>query len=233
MSLFDVFQSIPSWAGTLLLSAVTGVVVYWWKEWTEGIKHMREERISIVSRLEELKSLLATSFNVAMIQQDRARILVAMLQKNHPSEASLGDGLEDTMARCHPVFNGEEKELHNIIRAYSEHSMRRINEALQKWVESDKHFKSGLVESSRKNELAARLREMEMHLLLWFAKLENWLPSQPHHALVYMNDEKQHGLGFPSGELEEDGITVKVESVDTEVNRALAELRLKWKLHQS
>lgn len=233
MSIFEVAQRTPAWLQTLLLSAVTGVVVYWWKEWTTGIKRKREERISIAARLHELKSLLAASYSVVMIQQGRALALVKMLKENHPSESSLGNGLEDTIARCYPVFNDEEKELHGIVRAYSEHSMRRVNEALQKWVESDRHFKSGQVKSQRKDALANRLREMEMHLLLWFAKFENWLPNQPQHALVWMDDEKQHGLGFPSErQREKDGIKMKVDSVDTEVNRVLQELQQRWKLQQ-
>ena len=126
-----------------------------------------------------------------------------------------------------------DQELHGIIRSYSEYSMRRINEALQKWVENDIYFKTEQVGSSRKNELAARLRHLEMHMLLWFAKFENWIPNQPHHALVYMADEKKHGLGFPCDLFESDGITVKQDSVDTEVNRVLKELQMTWKLHQS
>lgn len=233
MSLLEVLQGMPSWLQTLLLSAATGVVVYWWKEWTERIKRRREDRISIAGRLQELKSLLAASRSVVLIQQERALALVAMLKTNHPFESSLGNGLEDMMARCYPVFNDEEKELHGIVRAYSEHSMRRVNEALQKWVEADKHFKSGQVQSSRREELASRLREMEMHLLLWFAKFETWIPNQPHHALVWMDDEKQHGLGFPcKQEREKDGKKITIESVDSEVNRVLQELQRRWKLEQ-
>ena len=33
--------------------------------------------------------------------------------------------------------------------------------------------------------------------MLWHAKYEAWIPNHPEHALVYMADEKHHGLGFP------------------------------------
>jgi hypothetical protein len=38
----------------------------------------------------------------------------------------------------------------------------------------------------------------ENDLLLVF-KYETWIPRNPKHALVYMADEQQHGLGFPDG----------------------------------
>ena len=32
---------------------------------------------------------------------------------------------------------------------------------------------------------------------MWLAKYEAWIPGHPEHALVYVNDEQKHGVGFP------------------------------------
>ena len=75
--------------------------------------------------------------------------------------------------------------------------MRSINLAVSEWLKSDVLFKTGVVESQRNRRLAESLFALEIHLLLWHAKYEAWIPNHPEHALVYMVDEKQHGLGFP------------------------------------
>ena len=49
------------------------------------------------------------------------------------------------------------------------------------------------------SKLAAELVKLESHLLLWIAKYKAWIPEHNEHALVYMADENEHGLGFPSG----------------------------------
>lgn len=64
--------------------------------------------------------------------------------------------------------------------------------------------------------------------LLWNAKYESWIPEQPEHALVYMDDEKRHGVGFPKRrEAIIEGKRVTMDGVDVEVARALEELRRK------
>ena len=48
-------------------------------------------------------------------------------------------------------------------------------------------------------ELALLLNRLDEHVILWLAKYEAWLPDQPAHALVYLDDEERHGVGFPRG----------------------------------
>lgn len=45
----------------------------------------------------------------------------------------------------------------------------------------------------------AHLNLLASHLMLWHAKYEAWIPSNNKHALLYMEDEEEHGLGFPHG----------------------------------
>jgi hypothetical protein len=214
------------WVRTLLVAAASAVAAYGWKSWIEGRERKRKERASTIGALQDLKSLLDTSRALFSIQQGQVKRLMEMLKQNHPAEYAQGRGYDDRLTRCHPLFNPQEKELHGIIRAYTEHSMLRVNEAIRKWLDDDKQFKTGQVESERREELAGTLRELEMHLLLWHAKFEYWIPTQPQHALVYLADEEAHGLGFPKDRtLERNGVEVQVDGVDTEVARVLEELR--------
>ncbi len=213
------------WIRTLLVAAVSAVAAYGWKSWIESRERKRKERATTISRLQELRSLLDTSGYLFSMQQVQVKRLMELLRKNHPAEYCKGNGYDERITHCFKHLDDEEKSLHGIIRAYTEYSMRRVNEALQRWLEADTLFKTGQVRSSRRQALADRLRELEMHLLLWHAKFEYWLPVNPAHALVYMEDEKAHGLGFPNDRvIERDGKKERVDGIETEVKRVLVEL---------
>ena len=47
----------------------------------------------------------------------------------------------------------QERERHGVIRAYTEHSMRKINQVLSEWGSADRAFKSEIVATSRQREL--------------------------------------------------------------------------------
>lgn len=214
------------WIRTLLVAAVSAVAAYGWKAWIEGRDRRRIEQANTLSKLQELKSLLDASRYLFSMQQVQVERLMELLQDNHPDEYAEGEGYDEIMLRCFEVLNGDEKGLHGIIRAYTEHSMRRVNEAIQRWLDADTRFKTGQVQSTRQQALADRLRELEMHLLLWQAKFEYWLSANPAHALVYMDDEKAHGLGFPTDRVvERDGKQYQVDGIDREVSRVLGELQ--------
>lgn len=230
MNLFFIEILRLEWVRTILIAATSAVAAYGWKTWIEGRERERKARASTIGQLQDLKSLLDTSDKLFRIQRDQVNRLKNRLKETHPAEYAWGVGSEDKMQHCYPQFNDEEKALHGVIRAYTVYSMRRVNEAIQKWLERDKQFKTGQVNTSRREELAATLRELEMHLLLWHAKYEYWIPNQPNHALVYMADEKAHGLGFPRDRvMEVNGIKTKLRGVDAEVAGVLEELRGKWK----
>src|SRR5260370_19323980 len=226
MSLLEILKQ--EWIRTLLVAALSAIAAYGWKSSIAGRERKHKERASTIAQLQELKSLLDTSKELFQIQQEQVKRLMELLRHNHPAEFAKGQGYDERMARCYALLNDEEKARHGIIRAYTEHSMRRVNEAIQRWLDGDKQFKTGQVQSSRQEQLADSLRELEMHLLLWRAKFEYWIPNNPEHALVYMADEKAHGLGFPQDRLiEADGR--KSGGVDTEVTRVLDELRPRQK----
>jgi len=67
-----------------------------------------------------------------------------------------------------------------------------------KWIQDDSYFKAQNGEGPL-GKLAGELAKLELHLILWLAKYEAWIPEFKAHALVYLADEKKHGVGFPSG----------------------------------
>ena len=67
----------------------------------------------------------------------------------------------------------------------------------------------------QRRTLSLGFGQLEIHLLLWRAKFEYWIPNNPEHCVVYMADEKKHGLGFPP-------------KTDDAVETVLQELRKRW-----
>lgn len=116
------------------------------------------------------------------------------------SEAVSGTvGYEETISRAFDKLGKREKELHGMIRSISEHSMHEVNQTMSGWLANDTYFKTTAGKVKIMNELATKLHELETHLTLWHAKKAYWLSSDETHALVYMADEHEHGLGFPPG----------------------------------
>jgi hypothetical protein len=205
--------------------AVAGYVAKSAVDWSQ---QRRSERAKALAQLYGLQSLLKASSAIYNLQQELVKKLETLLSKNHPDECEDSLGHEETMTRCYGILDAKEKELHRIIRAYTQHSMRDVNLTILDWLRADELYKTSVVHTSREGQLAEELLALEMHLLLWNAKYESWIPEQPEHALVYMDDEKRHGVGFPKRrEAVIEGKTVTMDGVDVEVARALEELRRK------
>lgn len=224
-------KSIPEWLGVAILGAVFAVAGYVGKSTVDWWQEKQKERAATVALLQTIQSLLSASNAIFDLQQMQLKRLMTLLEKSHSKEYHESDGYEEIMSRCYATMNEQERELHGIIRAYTEHSLRKVNQAMSDWLKTDTTFKTGNVPSGRRRELANELIALEIHLLLWHAKFESWLPGHLEHALVYMDDEKEHGLGFPrQRQSVENGITVEHRGVDAEVAAVLEELRKKWQL---
>ena len=192
-------------------------------------RRRKRERTQTAIHLSRLMSLLNTASNLFDIQQEQVRRLEGELKRNHPAEYGSGNGYDDELSRLHHLMTESERSLHEVIRGYTEHSMRTVNQAMTSWLNDDTVFKTGGAPVTRPHQLAARLSELELHLLLWHAKFRSWIPGHQERALVYMDDEKAHGLGFPRATTKEvDGKRVPVPGVDEEVATALDDLRRRW-----
>ncbi|MGH2660302.1 MAG: hypothetical protein ACRDHS_11710 [Actinomycetota bacterium] len=89
--------------------------------------------------------------------------------------------------------------MHNVIRAYTGHGLRPVNEAMVRWLDDDVVHRTRGRKGGDRAVVADRLNELDAHLRLWLAKYQSWIPGHPDHALVYLADEEQRGLGFPTG----------------------------------
>ena len=214
-----------------LITAFLAGLGYIVKSIFDWYQNRRKERARTIGQLQRLQSLLNAARATFEIQQEQVLRLRGLLEKNHPNEFKNGSGYEETMTGLFSEFNPEERESHSIIRAYTQYSLRKVNLEITDWLKADELFKTGVVKSTRRKELADNLFALEMHLLLWHAKYEAWIPNQIEHALVYMNDEKEHGLGFPRERVRKrllsDGKTEEstlVDSVETDLAMVLDEL---------
>ena len=101
------------------------------------------------------------------------------------------------MSKAFTHLDADGKELHKLIRSMTTTALRPTNLSILEWLRKDSFHKAQPV--SRANGLSAHLAQLEAHMILWHAKYEAWIPDSPEHALVYLDDEKAHGLGFPDG----------------------------------
>ncbi len=219
-------MSLPLEIQLAIIGAALAAVGYFGKSLIGWWQDKRNDKAQTIAELQRLQSLLNASRTLFRLQQGQVDRLLLMLQKNQPAEYDPSVGDDERMELCYPVFDKVEREIHGIIRAYTEHSLRPINLAMSEWLRSDMLFKTGLVKSRRRKSLARNLFDLEIHLLLWNAKYEAWLPGQPHHALVYMADENEHGLGFPGDRIvKENGEDIYVDGTDKDVAAVIDELR--------
>ena len=148
------------------------------------------------AHLVELQSLLNGSGAVYRVQNDLTRNLEALVVRNHPEQSS-SMGFDALFTRAYGQFMADEQEMHSIIRSMTENSVRPLNQAMSRWLETDRVYKVGARRGPVWQKLAIELRKLETHLSVWHSKYQVWIPDHPAHALVYMADEKQHGVGFP------------------------------------
>lgn len=191
--------SIPEWLGAGAVAAIAGALGYAGKAFRDYWKSRRTSHHEMLARLKELAALLEESRSLFVVQNEQARRLVDMLEGSHPGEVSAADGFEEIFSKLHDRFSPQESRLHGIIRSVTVSPQRRVNEAMTDWLKADTVFKDTEQPTPERVELSGDLRTLELHLNMWHAKYEMWIPEEPKHALVYLADEDQHGVGFPTG----------------------------------
>jgi hypothetical protein len=157
-----------------------------------------EERRQRRARLIQLQSLLYAARASYLIQvKHRERLFESIKQScaailPNPSEEYPFD---EIFSRAFPKLDAQQRQLHSIIRGITIHSLRPLNESTLQWLREDTYFRAA---TGRLARLASRLSDLENHLLLWMAKYKVWMEDES-RTLVYMADENEHGLGFPTG----------------------------------
>ena len=186
-----------SWAWPIVLTAIIGAVGWFGKtvyDWREDHRQVYAERLA---SLQQLSTLLDTSERVFNIQADQRNRLLELLKKNHPDKVDTSAGYDAAFEKLYDEFTPEERELHGFIRAMTVNAMRKLNLAMSDWLKGDAIFQTRAVSLPVRDDLADQLRNLELHLALWHAKYQYWIPESPKHALVYLGDEKKHGIRFP------------------------------------
>ena len=190
---------VPEWLGAAVATGIIAAVGYIAKQILDWRTTVRATKAARLGRLVELQSLLRAGWVSFVVQNDHAKRLIAMIVHNHGDLITEEEGFERIFARAFPYFTSEEQELHSIIRSITINSLSPTNEALSEWLKSDAYFKAQWHRKGIGSELARKLADLETHLILWRAKYEAWIPNTPEHALVYLADEEEHGVRFPSG----------------------------------
>ena len=197
-----------SWAWPIVLTAILGLVGWFGRtvyDWREERRQIHAERLA---SLQQLGTLLDTSERVYNIQANQRNRLLNLLMKNHSGEVDTKAGYDAAFEKLYDEFTPEERELHGVIRAMTVNAMRELNLSMSDWLKGDASFKTRAVPLTVRYDLADKLRDLELHLALWHAKYQYWIPESPKHALVYLGDEKEHGIPFPEKvkELVDEGI---------------------------
>jgi hypothetical protein len=177
---------------TALIAAI-GYVLRLGADWWSNRKQINTTRRA---QLVQLQSLLRATRVSFAIQREHADSLYKSIEKR--DARSLAGSLEGTFANAFKVgFPDNEREIHQLIRSITTNSLRPSNLALLMWLQEDIFFKGRHNRNEEYERLAEQLAKLQVHLLLWIAKYEMWIPERPEHALVYLADEERHGIEFP------------------------------------
>lgn len=191
----DTVTQSQSWLIAPLVAAIIAAVGYVAKLAVETAINWSRARREQRARLVALQSLLLSSNAVFGIQNKLVRRLCAEITSAHPE---IGGSYDQILATAYPILNDRQKLEHGVIRHYTSNCLLPLNSQMSAWLSNDTYFKGGGKARSSKS-LSNILQQLEIHLFLWRAKYDLWIPSRPEHALVYLADEAEHGLGFPSG----------------------------------
>jgi hypothetical protein len=189
---------LSGWLGPAILTAALAAVGYVAKLIISWIGSVVEERRQRQARLVQLGSLLQATRVAFEVQRDLLDRLTAAIQARDPAVVHSSTSFDDMILNGYSSFTASEKELHAIIRGYTVHALQPGNSALMQWLREDFYFKA-YAGSGAHADLAGKLSQLESHLFLWLAKYAILIPNNPERAIIYMDDEKRHGVPFPHG----------------------------------
>jgi len=191
--------TVPEWLGAAVLGAVLAALGYVGKQIAEWVVKLRSDERGRRARLAELLALIRAGDAAWKVQCDDRDRLADLIEARQPGWSAATHGYDRVFALAYSTMTEQERELHDVVRAITVHTVQPLNEALLKWLQTDTEFRVAPTDRTPRGKLAQYLVSLEAHLLLWQAKYRIWIPEHPERALVYLDDEKRHGLGFPHG----------------------------------
>jgi hypothetical protein len=197
--------------------ALVGFLVKYLWDYYNSRKQLKQERIR---KLEDLKSMLEESKNLFVMQNKLLRRLSNEVCERIKCDATYNtNGYENFLSQNYDNMTDVERDTHSVIRGTTTNSINIVNQELEKWIQADREFKINSVKELRTidfgSEFAKQLNQLELHLNLWRDKYNVWMNNEK-HCVVYLDDEVQHGVGFPKG-------------IEDMVNKALSILSSKAK----
>jgi hypothetical protein len=194
--------SITEAESTLVVAVLGGLFAalgYVGKLTFETIRAIFDRRNARVAKLVELDGLLRASRAVYATQNQLANRLVRSIEADQPNlKVPPPGGLDATIAVAYADMTQDQQSTQGVIRSMSQNAMKPLNDAILQWLKEDTFWKAGSGPRTLKSRLARSLGALEGHLYLWQAKYAYWM-TDPLHSLVYLADEKAHGVGFPDG----------------------------------
>lgn len=190
--------SLPDSLTTALIGGLIALIGYIGKNLQEWVKKLKDLKQRKYARLVELNSLLSASFDVFSKQLEISNMLIKRLQIRVRVDFEIERGYEKLISKTFSQFNQDEKDLHAIIRGYTI-ALLDLNTAMLSWLKKDYSFKTTPRKKGVLLSFAKKLNLLESHLYLWIAIYNVWIPNNPNHALVYLNDEEHRGTPFPVG----------------------------------
>jgi len=192
--------SLPEWFGAAILGAVIAALGYVGKIVYEWIDEIQDRKAQRRARLAGLISMLRAEHATYRVQSyNRDRLKELILQRDPKLEDVAQSGFESLFSAAYGDMSNEEKELHTIVRSYTINSIRPLNLAAVEWLKNDNYFKIPRKGHGLRGEVGRMLAQLDAHLLMWEAKYQIWIPDRQDHSLVYLDDEKKHGIPFPAG----------------------------------
>ncbi len=182
-----------------MLGAVIAVLGWTGKQVLEWFFRLRAEQKSRRSRLLALLAIRRAAEAIWASQCKTRDKFVALVRSREEAFRGPTKPYDHLFSAAFPSMSPQEAELHEIVRSTTIHAIRPLNQATLQWLTSDADFRVHPHDESLMGRLAKYLTELEVHLVLWNAKFQAWIPDSPERALVYLADEQHHGVGFPLG----------------------------------
>jgi len=191
-------DKIPEWLGVAIIGAVIAALGYVVKLIIQWIIDVRNNSRDRRARLIELLSLLQASWAAFNVQVKNRNQLYEYIYKRKKITFSTDEGYEDIFSKEYNTMEPNEKELHSIVRSITMYTLKPLNDKTLEWLQKDTYFKARNDKNNNSAVVAKKLIQLEAHLYLWQGKYNIWIPDNPEHSLVYLGDEKVHGLPFPT-----------------------------------
>ena len=189
---------IPDWLSAAIIGAVFATIAFFTKELIERRKINIAILAENISNLKSLLRLLKTQHRVFSIQCKRRDEIISHLTVQFPEDVQKYNGFEEKLTNLYDKMDPIDRENHLVVRGYTKGSLFPLNKKIQKLT---RKINVNLLNahSVEKENLKIYLENLDLHLNLWLAKYDEWIPDNPKHSLVYLADEKEHGIGFPTG----------------------------------